>query len=184
MIDTIQARTIIVLADCHIHPARGIDWPQAALKAFEGADLCVTLGDMGEQAGLDALAERAPVIGVRGRDDGDDPRTSARLRLLKAGKLRIGCVFDPVETGVASQTDPLICASADELLRLFGEAPDALLWASTHRPSIERANGRLMVNPGSATLPADNAPASFARLTLAESSIEGEIVALRDRQSG
>jgi predicted phosphodiesterase len=56
---------------------------------------------------------------------------------------------------------------------------DALLWASTHAPSIERIDGRLQINPGSATLPGKNAPASFARLTVAAGSIAGEIVSLR-----
>ncbi len=96
MTDTIHARAIVVLGDCHIHPAKGVDWPLAALDAFEGADLFVTLGDMGERAGLDTLARLAPVIGVHGRDDEDDPRTAAKLRVLEAGGLRIGCVFDPV----------------------------------------------------------------------------------------
>jgi predicted phosphodiesterase len=54
-----------------------------------------------------------------------------------------------------------------------------LLWASTHAPSIERIDGRLQLNPGSATLPGKNAPASFARLTLAAGAIAGEIVSLR-----
>jgi predicted phosphodiesterase len=80
MIDVVSARTIVVLGDCHIHSARGIGWPPAAFDAFGGTDLFVTLGDMGERSGLDALAELAPVVGVRGRDDEDDPRTSTKLR--------------------------------------------------------------------------------------------------------
>ena len=86
MVDTIEARTLIVLADCHIHPAQGIDWPQAALDAFGDADLFVILGDMGERAGLDALATLAPIVGVRGRDDEDDPRTGCAA--TRAGDCR------------------------------------------------------------------------------------------------
>jgi hypothetical protein len=48
MTDAIHARAIVVLGDCHIHPAKGVDWPLLALDAFKGADLFVTLGDMGE----------------------------------------------------------------------------------------------------------------------------------------
>jgi putative phosphoesterase len=179
MIDAVHARAIVVLADCHIHPAKGIDWPRAALDAFKGADLFITLGDMGERVGLDALAGLAPVIGVVGRDDEGDPRTAARLRVLEAGGVRIGCVFDPLECGAALQIEPPIWAPAENLLALFGGPVDALLWASTHAPSIERVDGRLQLNPGSATLPSKNAPASFARLTLAAGAIEGEIVSLR-----
>jgi putative phosphoesterase len=176
MIDSIQARTIVVLADCHIHPAKGIDWPQAALDAFAGADLFVTLGDMGESAGLDTLARLAPVVGVQGRDDEDDPRTAPRLRVLEVAGLRIGCVFDPIETGAALQVDPLVCASSEALMRLFGSNLDAVLWASTHVPSIDRAEGRLLVNPGSVTLPSQNAPPSFSRLTVAGGALSAEIV--------
>jgi hypothetical protein len=38
---------IAVLADCHIHPAAGIDWPPGALAALVGANRIITLGDMG-----------------------------------------------------------------------------------------------------------------------------------------
>lgn len=176
MVDIVQARTLIVLADCHIHPAQGIDWPQAAIDAFAGADLFVTLGDMGERTGLDALARFAPVIGVQGRDDEDDPRTATRLRVLEVAGLHLGCVFDPVESGAALQVDPLACASSQTLESLFGSRLDALLWASTHVPSLDRTVGRLEVNPGSATLPGKGASASFARLTVANGVIDAEIV--------
>lgn len=181
MVDLVQARTIVVLADCHIHPAPGIVWPQAALDAFDGADLFVTLGDMGARAGLDALARIAPIIGVKGRDDEDDPRTAPPRRVLAVAGLHIACVFGPVEAGAALRVDPLVCASSETLMRLFEAPLDALLWASTHTPSIDRTAGRLHVNPGSVTLPGKDAPASFARLTLTNDAIEGEIIHLHGR---
>src|SRR5258708_33735721 len=129
MTDAIHARAIVVLGDCHIHPAKGVDWPPWALDAFKGADLFVTLGDMGEKTGLDTLARLAPVIGVRGRDDEDDPRTAPTLRVLEAGGLRIRCVFAPVRAGVALQAGPPGWAPAEKL-RQFFEGPRAplLLW--------------------------------------------------------
>ena len=96
--------------------------------------------------------------------------------MLEIAGLRLGCVFDPVEAGVALHVDPLVCASSETLARLFGSRLDALLWASTHMPSLERAAGCLHVNPGSVTLPSKGAPASFARLILKNGVIEGEIV--------
>src|SRR5260370_26186780 len=143
-----HAGATVVLGDCHIHPAKGVDWPPLALDAFKGADLFVTLGDMGESAGLDTLARLAPVIGVHGRDDEDDPRTAAKHRVLEAGGLRIGCVFDPVEAGVAVQAEPPVWAPAAKLPQLFAGPLDALPWASTHLPPIERIDGRLQLNPG------------------------------------
>ena len=43
MTDAIHARAIVVLGDCHIHPAKGVDWPVLALDAFKGADLFVNV---------------------------------------------------------------------------------------------------------------------------------------------
>jgi len=164
-------RTIAVLADCHIHPPK-IDWPPAALAALKGVDLIVTLGDMGERSGLDALAAIAPVVGVRGGDDQDDPRTAEPVRRLEFGGVRFGCVFDPARQGIA-EADP---ASAE---RVFGGPIDVLLRASTHVASQGRTNGRLEVNPGSVTLPAEGEPTgSFALLRLDGGRCEAEIVRL------
>jgi putative phosphoesterase len=178
MVDIVRARSIVVLADCHIHPAKGIDWPRPALEVFQGTDLFVTLGDMGERAGLDVLATLAPVIGVRGRDDSDDPRTSVTSRVLQIEGLRLGCVFDPLETGVALQVNPPVWAPIEKLLQVFQGPVDAILWASTHAPSVERSGGRLHLNPGSLTLPSENGAASFATLTVTGATVEGEIVFL------
>jgi len=178
MPDAIDVKTIVVLADCHIHPGGGVEWDDAALAAFLGADLIVTLGDMGERAGLDALAAIAPVIGVRGADDEDDERTAPRTRVLEAGALRIGCVFDAVAAGLTNGTKSPIEVSADAATAAFGGPIDVLLWASTHIPSIERTGGRVIVNPGSAMLPDAGAPRSFARLTLEAGAVDAEIVSI------
>jgi putative phosphoesterase len=178
MSDYAAARSIVVLADCHIHPADGIAWPPAALAAFAGADLIITLGDMGEASGLAALAAIAPVVGVRGADDEDNPYASGKARRVEAGGLAIGCVFDPLATGVATAANPLTLAPEAALKGIFGAMPDVLLWASTHVPSIERVRGRLVVNPGSATLPDKGAAASYARLTIVDGAADAAIVTL------
>lgn len=133
---------------------------------------------MGEKAGLDILAGLAPVIGVRGRDDEDDARTAPKFRVLQVGDLRIGCVFDPIEAGLALQIEPMMWAPSEKMASVLGCHVDALLWASTHAPSIERIDGRLRLNPGSLTLPGNNTPASFAKLTVAKGKLDGEIVSL------
>lgn len=174
-----HVREIAVMADCHIHPGRGADWPPAVLDALAGADLIVTVGDMGEASGLAALSAVAPVIGVRGADDGDDPRTGPKSRAIEAGGVRIGCVFDAVGAGLAMGRDPIAPAddTATTEARLFGGPVAVVLHASTHAPSIEEAAGRLWVNPGSATLPADKgAGGSLVRLTVETSGVNARIV--------
>jgi putative phosphoesterase len=170
-----DARTILVLADCHVHAGGAAPWTHAALAAFQGADLFVTLGDMGERAGLDALAQIAPVLGVRGLDDEDDPRTAAQTLLLEAHGIAIACVFDPAAAGLTTAKDPPLRLSAGALAETFGVRPHVLLWASTHRSSIDRADGILQINPGSFTYPDNEAP-SLARLTVGEGGCEAEIV--------
>ncbi|MHB8530116.1 MAG: metallophosphoesterase family protein [Caulobacteraceae bacterium] len=176
-----NARRIAVLADCHIHPAAGIDWPAAALRAMAGADLILTLGDMGESSGLGALAAIAPVIGVRGEDDGEDPRTAPRARVIEAGGVRIGAVFDPMAAGLATNKEPLVAVDdgGAARARLFGGAVSVVLYASTHDPEAHAFEGALWVNPGSITLPngKDRGEAgAFAWLTIENGSASARIV--------
>jgi putative phosphoesterase len=164
-------RTIAVLADCHIHPPK-IDWPPAALAALKGVDLIITLGDMGARSGRDVLMAIAPVVSVRGGDDEDDPDTAQPVRRLELAGVRFGCVFDPARQGI-------VPADRATVERVFGGPIDVLLRASTHVASQNRENGRLEVDPGSVTLPAEGEPSgSFALLRLADGRCEAEIVRL------
>ena len=177
-VDFLDARKLGILGDCHIHPGKGLDWPAAVLRAVSKTELIVTLGDMGEADGLDRLASLAPVIGVRGRDDAADPRTAAALRVLQLGEVRIGCVFDPTEHGLASHADPFTpLAGWTAMARALFDGPiRVLLYASTHRANVAELDGILIVNPGSAVLPADGAAASFALLNVNDGRPEAEIV--------
>jgi putative phosphoesterase len=172
-------RTIAVLADCHIHPPKR-SWPEAALAALKGVDLIIAVGDMGESVGLDSLQAIAPIFAVRGGDDQpDDPRRAETARVLAAGGLRIGCVFDPVKHGLAASAVPFERAAGFDAAeaRLFGGPVDVLLCASTHVAAKSEVAGRLVVNPGSLTLPGDGEPGgSFALLTLGDGHCEARIV--------
>jgi putative phosphoesterase len=179
-LEPLEARTVAVLADCHIHPGGGPDWTPAVLAALAGSDLILTLGDMGEAAGLDRLAQIAPVVGVAGADDQPDPRVTGRARRFAISGVTLGCVFDPREAGLAAASDPFE-AAADwpaALERTFGGPVDVLLYASTHKPAAAELDGRWAVNPGSALLPAKGAAPSFARLSFAAGRCRPEIVTL------
>jgi putative phosphoesterase len=173
-----EIRKVAVLADCHVHPGGGPDWTPGALVAIGDVDLIVTLGDMGEVAGLDRLAQIAPVIGVRGADDADDARTGERIRVLRLGGVAIGCVFDPKAHGLANASDPFEPSPdwLDKAAELFGERVQVLLYASTHRPYVATLDGVTVVNPGSALLPADGAQAALAMLSLADGRAEVRIL--------
>ena len=162
-----DARKVAILGDCHIHPGKGLDWPTPVLDALSGADLIVTLGDMGETQGLDRLAAIAPVIGVRGRDDGQDARTDAAFRVLEVGKERIGCVFDPTEHGLASKAYPFTPEPdwTAKASAMFGGPIQILLHASTHRLGVAAVDGIMIVDPGSAVLPADGSSPTLVFLT-------------------
>lgn len=177
------ATTIAVLADCHIHPGGGPEFPAALLEALAGVDLIVTLGDMGDSAGLDQLEAIAPVMGVRGQDDADDPRTARRALVLNSGSMDIGCVFDPIDAGLAKSVDPFEEAPDANATSeaLFGVHVDLLLYAGTHKVGGGPfgPHGSAM-NPGSAVLPAEGARATFLRLVIGDrgDTWQGNVVAL------
>ena len=178
--EPVTARTIAVLADCHIHPGGGPEFPPAVLEALAGVDLIVTLGDMGEAAGLDQLAAIAPVLGVHGADDSDDPRTAPQFRALSLGPAGVvGCMFDATAAGLATSSEPFAAAPgwSDAATELFGTGARILLHAATHRAEIASVDGWTVVNPGSAVLPADGDARSFALLTVRDGAVTAEIVA-------
>jgi hypothetical protein len=174
-------KTFAVIADCHIHPGGGPQFPPIVLNALQGVDLIVTLGDMGDVAGLDQLDAIAPVVGVRGEDDEEDPRTSAPLLLLTAGELAIGCVFDAKGAGLVQSAEPFTPVADAEAAarRLFGRDVDMLLHAATHRAGSAAFGAHAQaLNPGSAVLPAGGAGPTFARVTLEDGVLVPEIVFL------
>jgi predicted phosphodiesterase len=176
---TFDAGVVAVLADCHIHPGGGPAFPPLVLAALSDAHLIVTLGDMGEASGLDQLEAIATVIGVRGEDDSDDPRTDNAALLLNIGGQRVGCVFNATAAGLAAASDPFTPAAdfAEACRRVFGTELDVLLHASTHRAATDAIGAQgVALNPGSANLPAPGAGPTFGRLALADGKLQPEIV--------
>ncbi|WP_372781602.1 metallophosphoesterase family protein [Phenylobacterium sp.] len=170
---------VAVLADCHIHPGGGPAFPEALFDALADSDLIVALGDMGEAAGLNQLAEIAPVIGVRGADDSDDLRTAAQSLVIDmGGGLFAGCVFDAKAAGLATSSDPFVAAPDFDAAarRLFGREVGLLLHASTHKGEIANWAAGIALNPGSAVLPAEGFPATFLRLSAVDGVAEYQLV--------
>jgi putative phosphoesterase len=173
-----EGTNVAVLADCHIHEG-GPQFPEALFPRLQGADVIITLGDMGEKAGLDRLEEIAPVLGVRGQDDVDDIRTRRPVLVLKEHGYRLGCVFDAKAAGLALSVDPFVATFEAPRVcdELFGGPVDILLHAGTHKASEDRFGSKgSALNPGSAVLPAEGASPSFLRLKVTADGCYGQMI--------
>jgi len=122
----------------------------AAIKALKGADLIIHAGDVGKPDIIEDLQAIAPVEAVRGNMDMDDwAHRLPETKLIKVGGVLLYVIHDvykidrkPAKAGVG-----------------------AVIHGHTHKPSsIEDHNGVIFLNPGSATHPRFNNPASVALL--------------------
>jgi len=146
-----------VISDTH-----GLVRPQA-LTALAGAELIVHAGDIGGPEVLDALRAVAPVVAVRGNND-RGPWAAALPET------------DVVETGGRSLYVLHDVKALDLDPRAAGFA--AVIAGHSHQPRIERRDGVLYLNPGSAGPRRFRLPIAVARLDVDASGIEAEIVAL------
>jgi uncharacterized protein len=146
-----------VIADTH-----GLLRPEA-VAALASVDLIVHAGDIGSAAILAELGAIAPIVAVRGNNDRDAWAASipeivttevagSRLYLIHDLKMLAG---DPADLGV-----------------------DVIISGHSHRPSVERRPGVLLLNPGSAGPRRFSLPIAVARLTLGPAGPRAEIVEL------
>src|SRR5207249_12341511 len=90
-------RRIGFLADSHSRKADGSDLPTQALHAFDGVDLIVHLGDIGQKGILGRLASIAPVLVPAPGNKGYVPMSgggSAPVKVIEAGGLCVGLTFN------------------------------------------------------------------------------------------
>jgi len=157
------AGRIGLLADTHCDAVRRV--PAAVLEIFTGVDLILHLGDCGDAGILAELEGVAPVLATRGADDAADDPHYAERRLIEVGGLVVGALFDLADIGIANQADhPAIDATTigEILIKAFGRRVDVVACGATHRPWVAQCAGVLLVNPGSATLPAPPGRATAA----------------------
>ena len=147
-----------MIADTH-----GLLRPEV-LRAFEGVDLIVHAGDVGNRAVLDALAAIARVEAVYGNvDDPHDP-SLARERTLAAGGLTLH-VSHGHELGRPTPA-----------LALARYAGDVVIFGHTHRAIVAREGGRIGMNPGAAGPRRFDVRPSVARLAIAGGAADVEII--------
>jgi uncharacterized protein len=146
-----------VISDTH-----GLVRPEA-LRALTGADLIVHAGDVGTPAVLEALRAVAPVVAVRGNNDrGPWAAALAETEVVETDGRSLYVLHDLKELDL----DP----------RAAGFA--AVIAGHSHQPRIERRDGVLYLNPGSAGPRRFKLPIAVARLDVDAARLDAEIVQL------
>jgi putative phosphoesterase len=146
-----------VISDTH-----GLLRPAAA-AALRGVELIVHAGDIGQRRVLEGLEELAPVVAVRGNVDrrelvGDHPRT----RVVQVDGALLYVLHDLLELDL----DP---AAAGFQAVIFGHS---------HKPSIERRDGVLFLNPGAAGPHRFKLPVTLAVLEVQGTSLNARLIPL------
>jgi putative phosphoesterase len=135
-----------------------------ALEALRGVDRIVHAGDVGDAAVLRALGDIADVVAVRGNNDrGTFGAALPPRAALTFGGARIVVVHELADLDAEASREP---------------PPDIVVFGHSHRPSVERRSGTLLVNPGSAGPRRFNLPVTVARLEIEGARIATRIVEL------
>ena len=146
-----------VISDTH-----GLVRPEA-LRALAGTELIVHAGDVGAPEVLDALRAVAPVVAVRGNNDrGRWARALAETEVVEHAGRTLYVLHDLHELDL----DP----------RAAGF--DAVIVGHSHQPRVERRDGVLYLNPGSAGPRRFRLPVCVARLSVNARRRDATIVTL------
>ena len=150
-------KKIGVISDTH-----GLLRPEV-VPVFKGVDLILHAGDIGSIEVLDQLRTVAPIVAVRGNNDkGDWANQIPDSEVAQVGEVSIYILHDLNEL----------------VLRPPAGSVQVVISGHSHRPSIERRDGILFVNPGSAGPRRFKLPISVARLTIQGSTVSGELIEL------
>ena len=151
-----------LISDTHI-PWEQKDLPPQVMEIFQGVDLILHAGDVGDPDVLTTLAEIAPVVAIRGNMDygawADDLPTSTRLEI---GGVPILIIHDLLELDL----DPT------------KEGIQVIICGHTHRSWMEKQKDVLLMNPGSAGYRNRLNRISIAKLFIREGRPKGELIEL------
>ncbi|KAK44603.1 phosphodiesterase [Caballeronia jiangsuensis] len=132
-----------------------------ALDALRGCAHIVHAGDICKRDVLDALASLASLTVVRGNNDvGDDVARLPEHARIELDGATIHVVHDIAD--VPKQLDGI----------------DVVVTGHSHKPLIERRNGVLFVNPGSAGPRRFKLPITLALLDIDDGKLQAHLVAL------
>jgi hypothetical protein len=146
-----------VISDTH-----GLVRPEA-VAALQGVSLIIHAGDVGTPEVLEQLGIVAPVVAVRGNTDQEWwARELPLTEVVEIGMVSF-CVLHNVHE---LDLDPVASG--------FG----AVISGHSHQPLIDRRNGVLFLNPGSAGAMRLKLHPTVAVLTVKEKSINAKIIGL------
>jgi uncharacterized protein len=132
--------------------------------ALAGVELLLHAGDVGGRSVLDELSVIAPIRAVFGNTDlAGEPGLEERIEMTVGS--RTIHVSHGHELGSPTPAKLLVRYPADILV--FGH---------THKPLIERAGTRLVINPGAAGPRRFNLKPSVARLSLVGADADVEVI--------
>jgi putative phosphoesterase len=152
-----SCKCIGVISDTH-----GLLRPQV-YQIFEGVDLIVHAGDIGKPEILSELRSIAPVIPVRGNNDtGSWARAIPERDTIQLNGLQVFVLHNLKELELNPSSAGF----------------DVVISGHSHKPSIDRREGVLFLNPGSAGPRRFKLPISLARLIVEGASVRGELIAL------
>ena len=146
-----------------ISDTHGLVRPEV-FSALAGVELILHAGDVGGRPVLDELAVIAPVRAVFGNTDvAGEPGLDDRIEMAVGGR-----------TIHVSHGHELGAPTPSRLLARY--RADILVYGHTHKPLVERAGPRLVINPGAAGPRRFNLKPSVARLTIAGADADAEII--------
>jgi len=147
-----------VISDTH-----GLLRPEA-LEALRGSDLILHAGDVGEEEILGRLRTIAPVTTVRGNVD--VARWARGLPETEVIEVEGKAIY--------------LLHKLDELdLNPKAAGFDAVVYGHSHRSKVEKKNGVLYFNPGSAGPRRFKLPVSVGRLVIEHGKIKAEVIELQ-----
>jgi len=155
---------IIALSDTHLEDE---ELPPAVITLARRADIILHAGDFVSAKCYAALAELGGLEAVRGNSDSFELKRLLPERLvIEVDGIRIGLVH------MASHGADLVGA------QMMAREMDVqvLVFGHIHRPIVEKGE-RLLICPGSTTLPRMSAP-SVAELEIIEGRVSGNIIPL------
>ena len=137
--------------------------PQSVSMVFKQTDLIIHAGDIGDPEIIDALENIAPTRAVRGNMDmGNWARRLRQNATIKINHHRLYVVHDVYHLDIKTEPDTY----------------QAVIYGHTHRPQVEKQEGVLFVNPGSAVQPRFGYPPSVAMLEIEGDTLKARLIDL------